>query len=585
MDSGELILAAATGDLAHPPGFPAYVLLGRLFSWLPIGSPAFRLSLMSAFFGAVTLGLLALLLAALARRVGHRGTSLDGFLFATSALLPLLSESFVAYATVAEVYTFNTALFVGALVLLAERMSTFGVRVLGLVVGLGLAGHHASWVLWGPALALFYLVGRRADGPLSSRSWTEMPRRLRELLPALPWTVLGLATYLYLPVAARAAWLGWGDVTSWQRFWWHVSAGQYRAYWSQMTFERWTAGLVGLGELLGTHFTIFGAVVAMVGLVLWWRLDRAVWMLLVTGTVCTVAYVAAYDIAEDGDAYLLPIFLLYVVAWTAIPLTARQILPSRKAGAVSTATVLALWTALASQMPAGSGVHRLFTLQGRADEGLARVYVEDLVADVAPGGLVLTKDWQFHAPFLYLQRLQGFRSDLTVINLNLLRYSWYLKHLDRATPPAMQACAAERRAYETLLRAWENNAAVPPEDLTRTYNALVEALIRRHLDHQKEVHPGLPIEDGIGAAYTWQPRALTFQLLRQPTKRPLKTSTPRWQHLQNPDLRPPASTKVRSVYTFMLRTRGDFLRQAGFHEEAGEALKAASELDVVVSGG
>src|SRR5512140_1586656 len=52
-DGGDLIAAAATGGIAHPTGYPLYLLLARLFQCLPIGNLAFRTNLMSAFFTAL----------------------------------------------------------------------------------------------------------------------------------------------------------------------------------------------------------------------------------------------------------------------------------------------------------------------------------------------------------------------------------------------------------------------------------------------------------------------------------------------------------------------------------------------------
>jgi hypothetical protein len=52
VDSGELITAARTLGVAHPPGFPLYVLLAHLASIVPIGSIAARVNFASALFGA-----------------------------------------------------------------------------------------------------------------------------------------------------------------------------------------------------------------------------------------------------------------------------------------------------------------------------------------------------------------------------------------------------------------------------------------------------------------------------------------------------------------------------------------------------
>ncbi|MEE9198573.1 MAG: DUF2723 domain-containing protein, partial [Dehalococcoidia bacterium] len=44
-DSGELAAAVRTLGVPHPPGYPTYVLLGRLFAFLPFGEVAFRTNL------------------------------------------------------------------------------------------------------------------------------------------------------------------------------------------------------------------------------------------------------------------------------------------------------------------------------------------------------------------------------------------------------------------------------------------------------------------------------------------------------------------------------------------------------------
>jgi Protein O-mannosyl-transferase TMEM260-like len=49
VDSAELALAATAGDVAHPPGFPLFLLIGRLFTMLPFDSPARAMKVMSAY--------------------------------------------------------------------------------------------------------------------------------------------------------------------------------------------------------------------------------------------------------------------------------------------------------------------------------------------------------------------------------------------------------------------------------------------------------------------------------------------------------------------------------------------------------
>ncbi|TMQ54271.1 MAG: DUF2723 domain-containing protein [Candidatus Eisenbacteria bacterium] len=62
-DSGELILAAQSMGIPHPPGYPLWVLLARAAAVLPWGTVAFRVNALSAVLSACAVGLFYLLAA------------------------------------------------------------------------------------------------------------------------------------------------------------------------------------------------------------------------------------------------------------------------------------------------------------------------------------------------------------------------------------------------------------------------------------------------------------------------------------------------------------------------------------------
>ncbi|MEE8425452.1 MAG: DUF2723 domain-containing protein, partial [Elusimicrobiota bacterium] len=63
-DSGDMAASAFTLGVAHPPGYPLYLLLAHLWlNILPWGNAAFRLNALSAFAGVAACGVLALALA------------------------------------------------------------------------------------------------------------------------------------------------------------------------------------------------------------------------------------------------------------------------------------------------------------------------------------------------------------------------------------------------------------------------------------------------------------------------------------------------------------------------------------------
>ena len=51
-DMGELTTTSYVLGIAHNTGYPLYILLGKLFTFLPFGDAAYRVNLMSAVFAA-----------------------------------------------------------------------------------------------------------------------------------------------------------------------------------------------------------------------------------------------------------------------------------------------------------------------------------------------------------------------------------------------------------------------------------------------------------------------------------------------------------------------------------------------------
>src|ERR1039457_7197685 len=62
-DSGGFLTAAHNLGVPHPPGYPVWTILAWVWQWIiPFGSVAWRVNLMSAFFGALAVGFAALLI-------------------------------------------------------------------------------------------------------------------------------------------------------------------------------------------------------------------------------------------------------------------------------------------------------------------------------------------------------------------------------------------------------------------------------------------------------------------------------------------------------------------------------------------
>ena len=113
-DSGELVTASYLLGIPHPPGYPLYCLLGKLFTFLPFGSIAYRVNLMSVFFASLTVVLIYLVVLKLITHNSSRIT-FEYIPAIVAALCFAFSQSFWSYALVAEVYTLK-AFFLALLI-------------------------------------------------------------------------------------------------------------------------------------------------------------------------------------------------------------------------------------------------------------------------------------------------------------------------------------------------------------------------------------------------------------------------------------------------------------------------------------
>ncbi|MDP8256889.1 MAG: DUF2723 domain-containing protein [Candidatus Alcyoniella australis] len=196
-DCPEFVLVAFGMDISHPAGSPAYAMLGKLATMLPLGSIAFRVNLLSCLGAALA----AWALFEAARRLLRRMLPQDApaWTLEIPALLAasmcVFSLSLWTWGVVAEVYSLEVALLAAAIALAlgpgprsANRPG--GPETTMLLLGLA-SGVHINMALTLPVFALYFLFER--PGP-----------RLRTVLLAALAFAVGASVYLYLPLRSLA---------------------------------------------------------------------------------------------------------------------------------------------------------------------------------------------------------------------------------------------------------------------------------------------------------------------------------------------------------------------------------------------
>ncbi|MFZ0544113.1 MAG: DUF2723 domain-containing protein [Candidatus Promineifilaceae bacterium] len=404
-DGGELITAAVTLGVPHPPGYPTYVLIGKLFSLLPVGTVAYRFNLLSGVSTAVAAGFVT---AIVYQITNHPLPATKNFIPAIATGLTFAFTSLVwSQAIIAEVYALNLAFVAAFLYFLLTSTVGAGLKpasnepavrstvLIGLLLGLSLTTHLTS-IIFLP-LALFLIPWRRWGWFIGG-------------------FLVGLLPFLALPFLAQSdSPVIWGQPDTLSGWWWLVSARLYRPNLFRLPVSDWIGRFKQWSQLLLLPFVII--VLPLLGLGVFSNLKAR--FRLIAGLAATVLMYAAYAFTYntfDAAVLILPaLLLLSVLLGFGLQHLGKSaiILP-----------IVLLWLNLV-QPEHGYYVNQPTPIRPVAEELLDDTPSEAIL--ITSGDPTLTALWYFH-------HVEGKRPDILIIDGNLFQFRWYREKLGRDYP-------------------------------------------------------------------------------------------------------------------------------------------------------
>lgn len=264
-DSGDLVAAAFTSGVAHPPGYPLFVILGKIFILIiPFGNVAYRVNVMSAVCGAMACLLLYMALRSEQKAADVESRAPDVFRMAI-CLLPTLALAltvpFWRLSQVSEMYSLN-AFFASLIVYLLIRLDKFeNFYVAAFLLGLA-CGNHLTIIFLAPSV-IYYLI--------KHKNFTISPSR--HLIISLLF-LLGFSVHLFMPVRAAAdAVINWGGTDTLKGFLRTITRADYGGLklhpaesefsWS---FSSVVAQMVFYFKLMTSRFSVIGILLGAIGI-------------------------------------------------------------------------------------------------------------------------------------------------------------------------------------------------------------------------------------------------------------------------------------------------------------------------------
>jgi len=403
-DFAEFQYLPAKLGLPHPNGFPFYMLLGWLWSKLPLGGLAFRMNLLSAVLGGAATATFALLL--------ERLTKQDWPALAGSFFLAFL-PAFHFYSAGAERYTLLIFLLLASFLssLCWSRSGRVKHLALGsLAMGLALATHPVAFLAL-PFWLLYSALSRPRSFPKALLPVTGALLFPLTLYLYIPWRWLALAEYPIVPAVGVSEAVVRGLAFVWYtpkfslKVLWDYIAG-LKGFGLGMVKGGWREAISSLGNTQELWFGQFPLPIwplALVGSIWLLWTNPELWLSL-TGFAWLDLLFTVYIKQGKPDAYLLPAFAVFAL-WLALGLTVfiRKWEEARLPGWASWGLVALLLWGVYKHDVSSLSISRFSSVES---------WWREVIHYPLEEGSALIAHWGDLTPLWYLQQAEGLRPDL-----------------------------------------------------------------------------------------------------------------------------------------------------------------------------
>lgn len=455
IDSGELAVAAYYLGVAHPTGYPLFVVLGFLVSHLPVGTdPAYRLNLLSAIYAAGAAGIMSFLVHRIGLSLGmERGRPITfGALF--GGMLLAVAPLYWSQGIITEVYALHALLI--ALVIMG---------LMGVVTG-ATESERRGWARWfaffmGLSLSNHMTALFLAPGGLILLGYVQYRHpfiKLRDLALGSGLFLLGLSPYLLLPIRGRQLLIAnWGAPSTWGAFIDTVTATAYRPLFFQGFPWTVIGRLPALARMVTEELSWPGFLLATLGLLFIWEKARPLFFCLALFAIFQVAYALQY-IARDSEVHLIPfLMILSLVAGLGLAFVLGLVQGLHFPGGDAPISVVSFGGLLALAL-IGALMVMSWGKVNIKDDYSALEYAQEVLESVPDQAVILSNEDRYTFSLWYAQWGLGIRQDAAVVDTRLINWSWYSEQIV-ALYPHLPINGPGREAINTL-----GAAAGPAED-------------------------------------------------------------------------------------------------------------------------
>lgn len=436
IDSGELAAVSYTLGVAHPTGYPLYTLISYFFAHLP-GEPIINLNLLSAIFSVIA----GLFLYLIANKILD-----DRFHFSVLAI-SLFAFSPVVWrnAITNEVYPLTTLFCILLLYFLFTLKNNKTYYGLMFFMGLAFTNHIIIFSLAIP-IFVYSIINYKLN--------------VKKIVSGLAFVCIGISAYLYLIFRTLGnAEIAWGNTCNLQRLFWHLAGKQYQVWMFSLSMNEILNNAKQGISLITTNFLYFFIVIVFAGFYWLFKNDRKKFWLFLIIFVLNFIYTVNYAI-PDIESYYMPGFIsLLVVSIYGLRLFGKYL-------------KWFITVPLSLIIPLLNYSH--CTLRNNTF-GFDYSYAH--IAQLPQNSLFICSYWDIYSPTIYLRKVKKIRTDLVIIDKELLRRTWYIKYLRSEYPSFYQSAENEINDYLVELYKFEYGKPYEPFKIQERYIRMIEKFV------------------------------------------------------------------------------------------------------------
>jgi hypothetical protein len=425
-DSADATIASYVLGIPHPPGFPVYTWIGHIFTFIPVGDIAYRVNLMSAFFGALVIPIVYMIIRLSAPQ--PQGSFVDNIASLGGSIIGSMSFAFSIYywaqAEIAEVYTLNS-FFIASMILLAlvwaKKRDARLLYLLSLLFGLSL-GINAANILFAPSFLVFlFLIDREAL--LNKRTLFYM---------VVLFSAIGALQLIYLFVRARQGpEYAYMDIQNLEDFLYFITASEY----SSIPFSvPLSTGISMYVDFLAKSFSLTGMAIGIIGIALSLRRNILKSAFLASIFVINILFFVQFNSFDIYDK-LIPSFMIFsifiglgILEVLDLIKTSSKRVPALEAGKKRYFLKILLITLLlivAAIVPISS--YNLYSQEVDRSDSIDVSYFLAQVLDEVPANSTIIDVWQTCVPLRYFQIAYNMNPTVEILGADPVDWSGHIQ--------------------------------------------------------------------------------------------------------------------------------------------------------------